>query len=53
LSASWRNGRCSAFASSQGARIHTSHSSGVVSITGIAFGWIGRTTVFGAVVRKP
>src|SRR6478609_3861726 len=40
------NGRCSAFASSHGARIHKSHSSGVVSITGIAFGWIGLTTAF-------
>jgi hypothetical protein len=28
-------------ASSHGARIHTSYSSGVVKITGIAFGWIG------------
>jgi len=24
-----------------------------VRITGIAFGWIGSTTAFGAVVRKP
>lgn len=28
-------------------------SSSVVRITGIAFGWIGATTAFGAVVRKP
>jgi hypothetical protein len=40
-------------ASSQGARIHTSHSSGVVRITGMAFGCIGSTTAFDAVVMKP
>jgi hypothetical protein len=40
-------------ASSQGARIQTSRSSSVVRITGIALGWIGSTTAFGAVVRKP
>jgi hypothetical protein len=34
-------GRCSAFASSHGARIQTSRSSSVVKNTGIAFGWIG------------
>jgi hypothetical protein len=39
--------------SRQGARIHTSRSSSVVRITGIAFGWIGSTTAFGDVVRKP
>jgi len=38
LSALSGNGRCSAFASSHGARIHTSRSSSVVKITGIAFG---------------
>jgi len=38
------NGLCSAFASSHGARIHTSRSSSVVRITGIAFEWIGATT---------
>lgn len=53
LSASSGNGRCIAFASSQGARIQTSRSSSVVRITGIAFGWIGSTTAFGAVVRNP
>ena len=47
------NGRCSAFASSHGARIQASHSSSVVRITGMAFGWICSTTAFGAVVRKP
>jgi hypothetical protein len=51
--ASSGNGRCSAFASSQGARIQTSHSSSLVKMTGIAFGWIGSTTAFGEVVRKP
>jgi hypothetical protein len=40
-------------ASSHGARIQTSRSSSVVRITGIAFGWIGSTMAFGAVVRKP
>src|SRR5262249_58659325 len=53
LSASSGRGRCSAFASSHGARIQTSRSSSVTKITGIAFGWIGSTTAFGAVVRKP
>jgi hypothetical protein len=53
LRASSSNGRCNALASSHGARIQTSHSSSVVRITGIAFGWIGSTTAFGAVVRKP
>ncbi len=53
LSASSGSGRCSDFASSHGARSHTSHSSLVVKITGIALGWIGSTTAFGAVVRKP
>jgi hypothetical protein len=47
------SGRCNAFASSHGARSQTSRSSSVVKITGIAFGWIGSTTAFGAVVRKP
>lgn len=53
VSASSGNGRCNAFASSHGARIQTSRSSSVSSITGIAFGWIGATTAFGVVVRKP
>jgi hypothetical protein len=38
LSASSFSGRCSALASSQGARIQTSRSSSVVRITGIALG---------------
>jgi hypothetical protein len=39
-------GRCNALASYHGARIQTSRfSSAVVRITGIAFGWIGSTTV--------
>lgn len=37
------DGRCSAFASSQGARIQTSRFSSVVKITGIALGWIVAT----------
>jgi hypothetical protein len=45
-------GRCNDFASSHGARIQTSHSSCVVRITGMAFGWIGSTIAFGDVVRK-
>ena len=45
------NGRCSAFASSQGARIQTSRSSSVVRITGIAL-WIDATIAFGEVGRK-
>jgi hypothetical protein len=53
FSASSGNGRCNAFASSQGARIQTSRSSSLVRITGIAFGWIASTMAFGAVVRKP
>ena len=53
LSASSGNGRCNAFASSHGARIQTSRSSSVSRITGIAFGWIGSTTAFGDVVKKP
>jgi hypothetical protein len=40
-------------ASSHGARIQVSHSSSVVSITGMIFGCIGSTIVFGAVVKKP
>jgi hypothetical protein len=48
FNASSGSGRCSAFASSHGARIQTSRSSSVVKITGIAFEWIGSTTVFGA-----
>jgi len=46
------NGLCSALASSHGARIHTSRSSGVVRITGMAFGWIGATTAFGSRSRQ-
>jgi hypothetical protein len=47
------SGRCSGLASSHGARIDASHSSSVVSITGIALSWIGSTIKFGAVARKP
>jgi len=41
LSALSGNGRCNALASSHDARIRTSHSSSVVRITGMAYGWIG------------
>ena len=51
--ASSGNGRCNALASSQGARIHTSRSSSVVRITGIALGWIGSTMAFADVVNRP
>lgn len=44
--------RSRAFALSDSARIQTSRSSCVFSITSIAFGWIGSTTAFGDVVRK-
>src|SRR5215216_1823951 len=47
------NGRCSALASSHGARSQTSRSSSVNRMTGMAFGWIGCTTAVGDVVRKP
>ena len=53
FNASSGKGRYNAFASSHGARIQTSRSSSVVRITGIALGWIGSTTAFGVVVRKP
>ena len=43
--ASSGSGRCSTSASAGGAAIHVSHSSGVVRITGIALGWIGRALV--------
>ena len=35
------------------ARIQTYRSSSFSRITGMALGWIGSTTVFGDVVRKP
>jgi hypothetical protein len=34
-------------------RIQVSRSSSVIRITGIAFRWIGFTTAFASVVRKP
>ncbi len=46
-------GLCNAAASLQSALSQTSHSSVVVSITGMALGWIGATTVLGAVVKNP
>lgn len=53
LDASSASGRCNAFTSSHGARGHTSRSSGVVKITGIALACIGATTALGAVVKNP
>jgi hypothetical protein len=53
LIASSGKGRWSALASSHGARIQTSRSSSVIRMTGMALGWIGSTTAFGDVVRKP
>ena len=41
-----RQRRCSAFASSNGARIQMSRSSSVVRITGIALAWIGKPLYF-------
>jgi hypothetical protein len=52
LSASSGRGLCSLRASPAGAFIQTSMSSGVVRTTGIAFGWIAPTSLFGSVVRK-
>src|ERR1700730_17037800 len=46
------SGRCSFRASSGGALIQDSTSSGVVRITGIAFGWIAPHSAFGSVVRN-
>ena len=46
------SGRCSFSASSAGAVIQVSTSSGVVRITGIAFGWMAPTSAFGSVVRN-
>jgi hypothetical protein len=42
----------STLVSSHGARTHTSCSLSIVSITGIAFGWIGLTVAFGAVKKS-
>src|SRR5258708_10424963 len=46
------SGRCSFRTSSGGAVIQVSTSSGVVRITGIAFGWMAPTSAFGSVVRN-
>jgi hypothetical protein len=46
------SGRCSFRVSSGGAVIQVSTSSGVVRITGIAFGWIAPTSAFGSVVSS-
>ena len=47
------NGRCSLSASSAGAVIYVSISSGVMRMTGMALGCTGPTTSLGAVVRNP
>ena len=52
LSEPSESGRCSFKASSGGAVIQVSTSSGVVRITGIALGWIVPTSAFGSVVRN-
>src|SRR4030088_3055082 len=46
------SGLCSLSASSAGACIQTSISSRAVRTTGIAFGWIAATSLFGSVVRN-
>src|SRR5207302_4767373 len=46
------SGRCNFKTSSGGAVIQVSTSSGVVRITGIAFGWTAPTSAFGSVVRN-
>ncbi|MGY4499396.1 hypothetical protein ACVWYH_003327 [Bradyrhizobium sp. GM24.11] len=46
------SGRCCFRASSAGAFIQVSTSSGVVRITGIPFGWMAPTSALGSVVRK-
>src|SRR5208337_264882 len=46
------SGLCSLSAASAGAFIQTSISSRVVRTTGIAFGWIAPTSLFGSVVRN-
>src|SRR6185437_4015572 len=46
------SGRCSFKTSSGGAVIQVSTSSGVVKITGIAFGWMAPTSTLGSVVRN-
>src|SRR3984885_3166170 len=47
-----QEGRCRLLASSTGAVIQVSTSSGVVRMTGIAFGWIAPTSAFGSVVKN-
>jgi len=46
------SGRCGFRASSGAAVIQVSTSSGVVRITGVAFGWMAPTSAFGSVVRN-
>ena len=47
------NGRCNSRAFGASAASQRPTSSGVVRMTGMAFGWIDATTALGAVVRKP
>jgi hypothetical protein len=47
------SGRCNSRAFGASANSHKSTSSGVVRMTGMALGWIGATTAFASVVRKP
>jgi hypothetical protein len=49
----WNNAQHSGQFRQAGPTRSHSHSSSVVRITGIGFGWIGATTSFGSVVRKP
>jgi len=51
-SASLGKGLCTRSASLIGAVSHSSISSGLVRMTGIAFGWIGATMSLGSVVKK-
>ena len=49
---SFASGICNAIASSTDPVIHVSHSSAIVSSTGIAFAWTGRTMSFDSDVRN-
>lgn len=53
FSAPFGKGLWSAFALSHGADIQASNSSGFVSTTDMAFGWIATTGSDGSQVRKP
>ncbi len=49
---SFASGICNAIASSTDPVIHVSYSSAIVSSTGIAFAWTGRTMSFDSDVRN-